>query len=100
MTSCRRLSITRSPTSMRSPSGSGGVDPPRRKSASTRYSSSRGPRELEYRVEALLRRGGSTPPEPDGERIEVGDLVIDKRRHEVIRNGFRVDLTPLEFQIL
>src|ERR1041385_3493721 len=37
---------------------------------------------------------------PDGERIEVGDLVIDKRRHEVIRNGFRVDLTPLEFQIL
>ena len=58
------------------------------------------PRELEYRVEALLRRGGSAPPETDGERIEVGDLVIDKRRHEVIRNGSRVDLTPLEFQIL
>ena len=58
------------------------------------------PRELEYRVEALLRRGGAAPPETDGERIEVGDLVIDKRRHEVIRNGFRVDLTPLEFQIL
>jgi DNA-binding response OmpR family regulator len=48
----------------------------------------------------LLRRGGSVPQEQDGERIEVGDLVIDKRRHEVIRNGFRVDLTPLEFQIL
>ncbi len=45
------------------------------------------PRELEYRVEALLRRGGSYRAEPDGERIEVGDLVIDKRRHEVIRNG-------------
>ena len=59
------------------------------------------PRELEYRVEALLRRGGSAPPpDVDGERIEVGDLVIDKRRHEVIRNGSRVDLTPLEFQIL
>ena len=58
------------------------------------------PRELEYRVEALLRRGGSLAPEPDGERIEVGDLVIDKRRHEVIRNGDRVDLTPLELQIL
>ena len=58
------------------------------------------PRELEYRVEALLRRGGAAPPEADGERIEVGDLVIDKRRHEVMRNGFRVDLTPLEFQIL
>jgi DNA-binding response OmpR family regulator len=47
-----------------------------------------------------LRRGGGAPPEADGERIEVGDLVIDKRRHEVIRNGSRVDLTPLEFQIL
>ena len=58
------------------------------------------PRELEYRVEALLRRGGAAPGEVDEERIEVGDLVIDKRRHEVIRDGFRVDLTPLEFQIL
>jgi two-component system, OmpR family, alkaline phosphatase synthesis response regulator PhoP len=59
------------------------------------------PRELEYRVEALLRRGGSTVVEPtDGERIEVGDLVIDKRRHEVLRDGARIDLTPLEFQIL
>ena len=59
------------------------------------------PRELEYRVEALLRRGGTTVVEPtDGERIEVGDLVIDKRRHEVLRDGARIDLTPLEFQIL
>lgn len=58
------------------------------------------PRELEYRVEALLRRGGAAPEQLDEERIEVGDLVIDKRRHEVIRDGFRVDLTPLEFQIL
>jgi len=58
------------------------------------------PRELEYRVEALLRRGGATVQELDEERIEVGDLVIDKRRHEVLRDGSRVDLTPLEFQIL
>jgi two-component system alkaline phosphatase synthesis response regulator PhoP len=58
------------------------------------------PRELEYRVEALLRRSGITPQAKDGERIEVGDLVIDKRRHEVSRQGQRIDLTPLEFQIL
>ena len=33
------------------------------------------PRELEYRVEALLRRGGSAVVEEvDGERIEVGSL--------------------------
>jgi DNA-binding response OmpR family regulator len=58
------------------------------------------PRELEYRVEALLRRSGAAPPPKDDERIEVGDLVIDKRRHEVSRQGERIDLTPLEFQIL
>lgn len=58
------------------------------------------PRELEYRVEALLRRSGATPQIQDGERIEVGDLIIDKRRHEVSRQGERIDLTPLEFQIL
>jgi DNA-binding response OmpR family regulator len=58
------------------------------------------PRELEYRVEALLRRTGATPQTKEGERIEVGDLVIDKRRHEVSRQGTRIDLTPLEFQIL
>ncbi|HEX6732652.1 MAG TPA: response regulator transcription factor [Pyrinomonadaceae bacterium] len=58
------------------------------------------PRELEYRVEALLRRGGVSAEPRDEERIEVGDLIIDKRRHEVLRNESRVDLTPLEFQIL
>jgi DNA-binding response OmpR family regulator len=58
------------------------------------------PRELEIRVEALLRRSVGRQAAVDGERIEVGDLVIDKRRHEVSRSGARVDLTPLEFQIL
>lgn len=58
------------------------------------------PRELEFRVEALLRRTGGIQPETDNERVQVGDLVIDKRRHEVVRQGTRVDLTPLEFQIL
>ena len=61
------------------------------------------PRELEVRVESLLRRSPAMQPPQSvngGERIEVGDLVIDKRRHEVSRAGARVDLTPLEFQIL
>ena len=59
------------------------------------------PRELEYRIEALLRRG-QTAKQDDGdeERMEIGDLVVDKRRHEVSRAGARIDLTPLEFQIL
>jgi len=63
------------------------------------------PRELELRVEALLRRPGHTSESPDGEaqsaqRIEIGNLVIDKRRHEVTLSGALVELTPLEFQIL
>jgi DNA-binding response OmpR family regulator len=60
------------------------------------------PRELEVRLEALLRRtGAGAQKEADGrERIQIGDLVIDKRRHEVTREGAIVDLTPLEFQIL
>jgi DNA-binding response OmpR family regulator len=59
------------------------------------------PRELEYRIEALLRRGQNARSEGgDEDRMEIGDLVVDKRRHEVSRAGARVDLTPLEFQIL
>ena len=59
------------------------------------------PRELEYRIEALLRRGQSARQDGgDEDRMEIGDLVVDKRRHEVARGGARVDLTPLEFQIL
>lgn len=64
------------------------------------------PRELEVRVEALLKRAGRWAAEQpatkatNGERFQVGDLVIDKRRHEVTLGGEPVDLTPLEFHIL
>jgi DNA-binding response OmpR family regulator len=59
------------------------------------------PRELEVRVEALLRRSATGQlAKEDEQRIAIGDLVIDKRRHEVSRGGARLDLTPLEFQIL
>ncbi|HYR75994.1 MAG TPA: response regulator transcription factor [Pyrinomonadaceae bacterium] len=59
------------------------------------------PRELEYRIEALLRRNSpATRASGDEERMEIGDLVVDKRRHEVSRGGAKIDLTPLEFQIL
>lgn len=58
------------------------------------------PRELEYRIEALLRRGAVFNSYPEDKRRAVGDLVVDLRRHEVSRGGERIDLTPLEFQIL
>ncbi|MFN2453932.1 MAG: response regulator transcription factor [Pyrinomonadaceae bacterium] len=60
------------------------------------------PRELEVRVNSLLRRAAVSQHESGAsdERIEVGDIVIDKRRHQVTRAGQDVNLTPLEFQIL
>jgi len=32
--------------------------------------------------------------------MEIGDLVVDRRRHEISRGGVKIELTPLEFQIL
>ena len=58
------------------------------------------PRELEYRIEALLRRRSGGKQDGDEDRMEIGDLIVDRRRHEVSRAGARIDLTPLEFQIL
>jgi DNA-binding response OmpR family regulator len=60
------------------------------------------PRELEVRVESLLKRSGKWAQGQKNavERFEIGALVIDKRRHEVSVGGSRVDLTPLEFHIL
>jgi two-component system alkaline phosphatase synthesis response regulator PhoP len=58
------------------------------------------PRELEYRIAALLRRGQISPTRTDDDRMEIGELVVDRRRHEVSRAGAKIDLTPLEFQIL
>jgi len=59
------------------------------------------PRELEYRIDALLRRSqGIAKQDGNEDRLEIGDLVVDRRRHEVSRAGEKIDLTPLEFQIL
>src|SRR5437764_8591613 len=59
------------------------------------------PRELEYRIEALLRRGQVTPESTgDEERMQIGDLVVGRRRHEGPRAGEPIALTPRELQIL
>lgn len=59
------------------------------------------PRELVARVKAALRRrearaAGTTADEV----IHAGDLLIDRGRHEVRRDGRPVDLTALEFELL
>lgn len=59
-------------------------------------------RELQARIKALLRlvaRHQNTKiAEPD--RIEIGDLVIDLKRHEVLLAGNKVSLTLKEFELL
>jgi DNA-binding response OmpR family regulator len=53
------------------------------------------PDELVARVQAILRR---SPPETD--QLRHLDLVVDTLRHEVTRNGERINLTALEFKLL
>lgn len=59
------------------------------------------PREFLARIKALLRRTAlidNTHSEPD--EIQVDDLVIYPKRHEVMRNGTLVNLTSVEYKVL
>ncbi len=54
------------------------------------------PKELIARIRTRLRPA----PEPVVETIAIGDLVIDAAGHEVRRGSDRINLTPLEFDLL
>lgn len=54
--------------------------------------------ELAARVKAVLRRTGRA--ESAEEPVEVADLVIDPKRHEVTRGGAPIALSPKEFALL
>ncbi|MEO5534752.1 MAG: MtrAB system response regulator MtrA [Pseudolysinimonas sp.] len=54
------------------------------------------PKELVARVRTRLR----PTPVSDTDTVAIGDLVIDVAGHEVRRGGARINLTPLEFQLL
>src|SRR5207248_1132199 len=53
--------------------------------------------ELLARLRAITRRAGA-PVEDD--RLVVGDLVLDRRSHEVTRAGRPIDLSPKEYALL
>jgi DNA-binding response OmpR family regulator len=57
------------------------------------------PRELVARIRAVLRRA-ERAPEPEGEPIRLGTLVIDPGTRLVSRAGIEVHLTPTEFDLL
>jgi two-component system response regulator MtrA len=54
------------------------------------------PKELVARVRTRLR----PVPETDSETLRVGDVLIDVAGHEVRRGSERINLTPLEFELL
>lgn len=52
--------------------------------------------ELLARVRAVLRRGPARQPDV----LRVADLELDITRHQAVRGGRRLDLTPKEFLLL
>jgi two-component system KDP operon response regulator KdpE len=56
-----------------------------------------GAEELLARIRASLRRAD---PPPAGDQLVRGDLVIDRARFRVLRQGEEVRLTPKEFELL
>jgi two-component system OmpR family response regulator len=53
--------------------------------------------ELGLRIEALLRRARGTG---DTAKLAVGDVVLDERAHQVLRDDREVTLSPTEFRLL
>jgi DNA-binding response OmpR family regulator len=59
------------------------------------------PRELVYRIKALLKRTDQTALAASGPlSFNGGALVVDGMRYAVTKNGAAVKLTPTEFKVL
>jgi DNA-binding response OmpR family regulator len=57
------------------------------------------PAELMARIEARLRRAAGNPNRAAA-RVELGGVSVDVRKHEVIRAGEPITLSPVEFRLL
>lgn len=57
------------------------------------------PRELIFRVRALLRRTHAAPVEQD-RRLRIGLVELDREAHRAFADGEEIDLTPLEYRLL
>lgn len=57
------------------------------------------PRALVSRINAILRRN-SAPEETSDNKLEIGDLVIDREAYLVYKNGVKVVLAKKEFELL
>ena len=57
-------------------------------------------RELAARINAKLRRQRTTQSQVRPGRLKFPGLIVDIGRHEVLRDGQQVNLTPTEFDLL
>ncbi|WP_183558175.1 response regulator transcription factor [Mucilaginibacter sp. SP1R1] len=57
------------------------------------------PRALVSRINAILRRNAPAEDAPDN-KLEIGDLVIDREAYLVYQNGVKVVLAKKEFELL
>ncbi len=53
--------------------------------------------ELTARIRAVLRR---IRPALAEDKVEIGDIVLDRTAHRVVRNGDEIHLGPTEFRLL
>lgn len=58
------------------------------------------PREVVARVRSLLRRSQFNQGAPPNRVIQIGDLLLDPGRHELLLKGAPVTLTQTEFKLL
>lgn len=59
------------------------------------------PRELMMRVSAVLKRtAANAPAASDGERVTIGDMVVDFAARQVTIKGEKLNLSPKEYDLL
>lgn len=57
-------------------------------------------KELMARIKTVLRRYDMTKIDKRDDRIEIGNIIVDMQKMEVIKDGTKVDLTLKEFELL
>ncbi|RAQ96273.1 hypothetical protein A4R35_12075 [Thermogemmatispora tikiterensis] len=58
------------------------------------------PRQLLARIKAILRRASNVRGSASSSTITVGPFSLDAMRHEVVRDGVKIRLTPTESRLL